>query len=462
MLAFAFILITISIVSLESVSAAQSISVVDVNSSYSAVYVTNPDNMFAYEINFDITSGSTNTVGFAGFFGAGVTTTSGSALDGSTVLSIYESILGNNAVGITNTGTYNLFNVTHSGAFSLQANLFIKNSKAEDSPAICGNGATETGEDCDESDLNGETCVSRGYDSGSLSCTNDCSYDLSACESASPVVPATGTGGGGGAAAAVLNVSSIKISARPDELIVSVVAGKDESRTVTIKNNGGASVDLTLGTSGLNAESTLDKTQVTLAPGRSETITLTFRELRKGIYAGKILISYRDNVVKEVPFIVNMRSEDFLFDSKLSIVGGKYVLFGQDLTAKIELKEVAVQNEPVDVTINYMIKGFDGSTLLDESETFAVLQAKTFMKNFSTADLPVGKYVLGIEVVYPGAFATSTAQFSVVTEKPSIVSFALIIILAMVVVFIIVVVWAVRRESPIRPRRINFSRRKRR
>lgn len=50
------------------------------------------------------------------------------------------------------------------------------------SEAQCGDGIREPGsEQCDGSDLGGETCVSRGHDEGTLSCKADCTYDESAC-----------------------------------------------------------------------------------------------------------------------------------------------------------------------------------------------------------------------------------------------------------------------------------------
>ena len=44
----------------------------------------------------------------------------------------------------------------------------------------CGNGQADSGEQCDGSDLNGASCASLGYDTGTLSCTA-CAFDTSAC-----------------------------------------------------------------------------------------------------------------------------------------------------------------------------------------------------------------------------------------------------------------------------------------
>jgi len=54
--------------------------------------------------------------------------------------------------------------------------------------SICGNIAKEEGEDCDNSDLGGQTCQSRGFSGGVLICNIDCTFDTSQCT----------RGGGGG------------------------------------------------------------------------------------------------------------------------------------------------------------------------------------------------------------------------------------------------------------------------
>jgi len=49
--------------------------------------------------------------------------------------------------------------------------------------SICGNNITEDGEDCDGTDLAGESCISLGFYGGTLSCQANCSgFDTSGCE----------------------------------------------------------------------------------------------------------------------------------------------------------------------------------------------------------------------------------------------------------------------------------------
>lgn len=47
--------------------------------------------------------------------------------------------------------------------------------------AGCGNGIVESDEDCDGSNLAGETCGTRGYGGGALGCTSSCTFDESGC-----------------------------------------------------------------------------------------------------------------------------------------------------------------------------------------------------------------------------------------------------------------------------------------
>jgi len=50
-------------------------------------------------------------------------------------------------------------------------------------PAACGDAVVDTGEECDETNLDGATCATFGYTAGTLSCHADCTYDQSNCHS---------------------------------------------------------------------------------------------------------------------------------------------------------------------------------------------------------------------------------------------------------------------------------------
>ncbi|MGL5830643.1 MAG: hypothetical protein ACRCZE_00675, partial [Candidatus Altimarinota bacterium] len=54
----------------------------------------------------------------------------------------------------------------------------------------CGDGNVDVGEECDGDEMNNQSCTTMGYDSGSISCNDDCTLNTSDCEN--------GQGGAGG------------------------------------------------------------------------------------------------------------------------------------------------------------------------------------------------------------------------------------------------------------------------
>lgn len=58
--------------------------------------------------------------------------------------------------------------------------------------SICGNDSVEGDEQCDGSDLGGQTCVSLGYYGGTLACKADCTFDTSGCTTVPPPSPPAG------------------------------------------------------------------------------------------------------------------------------------------------------------------------------------------------------------------------------------------------------------------------------
>jgi hypothetical protein len=48
-------------------------------------------------------------------------------------------------------------------------------------PSYCGNNNIDQGEQCDNTNLDGATCSSQGYDAGALTCQDSCNFDVSSC-----------------------------------------------------------------------------------------------------------------------------------------------------------------------------------------------------------------------------------------------------------------------------------------
>ena len=89
--------------------------------------------------------------------------------------------------------------VNHFTLFAVMASSFV-----------CGNGVIEYGEQCDGEDLDEQTCVTRGYASGTLTCNSNCTFNTSNCASGGG-----GGGGGGGFISPVVTKVIIKGKAYP-------------------------------------------------------------------------------------------------------------------------------------------------------------------------------------------------------------------------------------------------------
>ncbi|MBM5790076.1 hypothetical protein FJZ23_03260 [Candidatus Parcubacteria bacterium] len=103
----------------------------------------------------------------------------------------------------------------------------------------CGDGFIDPGEICDGADLNGQTCGTLGFASGTLSCSSTCTRVTSACNTAS----SSGSGGGGGAAAPVSAPSSPSVSDAIKSLAYSykptfLLYGTTATAVTSVKVNG--------------------------------------------------------------------------------------------------------------------------------------------------------------------------------------------------------------------------------
>jgi DNA/RNA endonuclease YhcR with UshA esterase domain len=98
----------------------------------------------------------------------------------------------------------------------------------------CGNNIKEGDEECDGTDLAGQTCITRGFVGGTLSCNFDCTFNTSNC---APIL--SPGGGGGNTLPASLNPSDIVIN----EFVSDPVDGQEE--WVELYNNTDQEIDLT-------------------------------------------------------------------------------------------------------------------------------------------------------------------------------------------------------------------------
>jgi len=158
------------------------------------------------------------------------------------------------------------------------------------------------------------------------------------------------------------------------------------------------------------------KTSMVLAPAEKRDLEFTINAPKEtGVYTGKIIIETL-NTRKEILVSVNVKTEDSLFDLTIEIPFELKILkVGENIIAQIGMIQAGAKQK-LDVTLNYVVKDFDGIVYLEESETIAVFDQKTIEKEFNVGGFEPGSYVLGVELFYPNGVAVASSQFKIEEE----------------------------------------------
>jgi hypothetical protein len=374
---------------------AVSVTLTEVNSTLATVSVANAVNMYAYEVNL-VFSDTVTRLNHAQFLGSTAVATYGYSTRG-TALKVYGSRLDSTQTGITGSGE--LFNVTHTGTLDLSSLV-----------AVDSGGSDET-----------------------------VSYSSSSSSSGS----SSGGGGGGGGSGGVVNVSST-VTVSVGNLTLTVISRRLAKYNVTLVNSGSAPIEITLISQGFGGVLTVPP-RITLNPGEPYMLQLIFEPVERGLVTGTLSFKAGNSIIHSIPVTLNARSDNFLFDVALSLADRYRIMAsGEKLRTQVNLQEVGTGTEQLDVVANYIIKDFSGKSYLEEHETFSVTGQKEYIREFATQDLPPGKYVLGIELVYPGAFATSSVQFEVSSTARRPLPWLIGFFVLVAICFIGVLFWAIR------------------
>ena len=165
-----------------------------------------------------------------------------------------------------------------------------------------------------------------------------------------------------------------------------------------------------------------------------------------GLYNGSIAIG-----TARVPVSLNVQEKLLLFDSNIIVLNEDYrVPQGEKLRTSVTLIPLG-DKERMDVTLNYVIKDYDGKVYLTRSETVLVEDQVNFRRNFDTGILPYGSYIIALELIYPNGVAPSSAHFDVTEGKQStlfgrIVFFLINLILIILILIIILTIWRIIKQ----------------
>ncbi|MFH1346975.1 MAG: dockerin type I repeat-containing protein [Spirochaetota bacterium] len=204
--------------------------------------------------------------------------------------------------------------------------------------SLCGNDTIDSEEQCDGSDLGGQTCTSRGYYGGTLSCNANCTFNVSACTSA-PVSSGGGGGGGGYVAPPVVTMVVFSGRAYPKstvtllkdaQIAATTIAGADANFQVSVsglssgnyifsvysEDNKGIRSSLMTFPVGITSGATTNVSGIFIAP----TVAVDKSEVKRGDD-----ITIFGQSVSQADIIISVNSEEEFFAKTISDKNGIYL-----------------------------------------------------------------------------------------------------------------------------------------
>ncbi len=279
------------------------------------------------------------------------------------------------------------------------------------------------------------TCAGLGYNCGSWS--DGCGGTLNCGTCASGYTCSAGT------CVVVTPPGPVTydILVEPTEINIDMQINTNVKRTIKVTNLETFKITVKVRQSDLTNMVILGNTSLTIPAKQTVELDVIFVAPEEpGIYTGKILIGN-----EQVLVALNVKTRLLLFDSNIVVLNENYeVRRGEQLRTLVTLIPMG---DPVrlDLTLNFVIKDYVNKIYLTRSETLLVEEQVQLRRNFDTGALPLGDYVVGLELVYPGGVAPSSAHFKII-EKPisvvlgKIILFLIILILIVAIIIIIILI----------------------
>ena len=267
-------------------------------------------------------------------------------------------------------------------------------------------------------------------------------------EAAPGAAAGAGAIGGGSISIEMLKEIRKELTLSQDSFGIDLVLEGSKREELRIANTGDVKLRLDISIAGISDYLFLSDASFELEAGESKTITLNFIGKELGIQIGKIVI-YADGIKESIPVVINVESEEILFDVKMEIPA-KYrgLRVGEELSTQVTLLSMG-EPKKVDVFISYMIKDSENRIISKEYETVAVEKELSFVKSFPTKGLKPGEYVAAVEVDYAGSIAISGGLFTIeeYIEMPSPVKrYRSLLFAAAIIALVFAIVLVIRRK----------------
>ncbi|MBA7643432.1 hypothetical protein ES703_51158 [subsurface metagenome] len=242
-------------------------------------------------------------------------------------------------------------------------------------------------------------------------------------------------GGNGG-------VPTINIAVNPTEINLDMIINVAINQMINITNLGVSQITVSISQQELDNMIILNTTSLTLAAGETKNLNIRFiAPPQPGIYTGKIFIGNRIVLIS-----LNVKTKLLLFDSNIIVLNKDYIIMqGDKLKTRVTLIPMG-DEERLDVTLNYVIKDYSNKVYLTKSETVLVEKQINFKRDFDTGKFPLGRYIVGLELVYPGGVAPSSAYFEIIERKRISTEVYFYLIIAILLVLILITILLIIRH----------------
>ncbi len=224
----------------------------------------------------------------------------------------------------------------------------------------------------------------------------------------------------------------LSVTIKPDSLTLNVINKENTTEEISLTNKGSKRVEIETEVV-LLQDIIAIPSKIILEAGESKSITVNVKPIEKGLLTGRILFKINNTIIKEIPITVNVKSRKLLLNPKIIVINGNRLEENDKLKAKITILNEQSEEE-INISAAYIIKDFYGNTFIEQSEILSISGKKEFIKEFSTENLGLGKYIIGIEIFYPEGFATASAEFEIVKYSYLIRIIVILVILGILVI----------------------------
>jgi len=265
------------------------------------------------------------------------------------------------------------------------------------------------------------------------SCASGFTCTAGSCIADAVTPPAVGAGPG------VTTPPALDITVVPTEININMVINTNVERTISVTNDDTSSVTVSISQENLDNMVILSEASLSLAAGETKSFNAIFvAPGNPGVYTGTIKVDGINVVVA-----LNVQTQLLLFDSNIVVLNENYQT-PQNQKLKTEVTLIPLGDpQRLDVTLNYAIKDYRGKIYLTKSETLLVEELTRLRRNFDTGILPLGKYVISLELIYPNGVAPSSAHFEVTEPVPTNIFAILVLILIVLILLLLVLIIAI-------------------